>query len=380
MTTANRVFSAFSFIGFVFCCIPLRRHMQAWNIGIVLNMAWTGLACLNFFINSIIWNDNLDNPAPIWCDISSRVHIASVIAVPVTVLCTIRRIYLLTIGDMPLTTDKKRRAVILDLASGLGIPLIFVILLYIPQGARFIIFEDAGCSPATSNTPVGLVFGSAPQVVVYLASAVYSTLTIRILYKKYSEINELLSSSGTVDKSQYLRVLIIATLGSVFIGPLSLYGLIMSWIHIFAWPGWKSLHSGFSPIMIPVSYWRSQFIMRYTVEISRWSFIFNALAIFACFGIHQQARRGYVSAAYHVFQWVLCFQVKRTTTDHDPESVATNRMPPLVFARNPTPRKRKFLDFSPNRTRVIVDVAGGLPQTYVSTSSMATNSDFRGAR
>lgn len=32
-------------------------------------MAWTGIACLNVFVNSIVWNGNAINWAPVWCDI-----------------------------------------------------------------------------------------------------------------------------------------------------------------------------------------------------------------------------------------------------------------------------------------------------------------------
>ena len=32
-------------------------------------MAWAGLGCLNAFINSVVWNGNVENVAPVWCDI-----------------------------------------------------------------------------------------------------------------------------------------------------------------------------------------------------------------------------------------------------------------------------------------------------------------------
>src|ERR1700733_7054488 len=41
----------------------------ACNIGTCLLMAWNGAACLMYFINSIIWNSNSNNSAPVWCDI-----------------------------------------------------------------------------------------------------------------------------------------------------------------------------------------------------------------------------------------------------------------------------------------------------------------------
>ena len=43
---------------------------QAWNTGTCLYMIWTGIACFIQFINSIVWNGNAYNPAPVWCDIS----------------------------------------------------------------------------------------------------------------------------------------------------------------------------------------------------------------------------------------------------------------------------------------------------------------------
>lgn len=85
---SNQVFTAFSFLGFLLCVIPLPWHLEgkhlyfaslvistncwsvsAWNTGTCLYMIWTGLACLNQFINSIVWNGNAVNWAPVWCDI-----------------------------------------------------------------------------------------------------------------------------------------------------------------------------------------------------------------------------------------------------------------------------------------------------------------------
>ena len=97
---------------------------SAWNIGTSFIMAWSGLACLNLFINSVIWNDNVNNPAPVWCDIcelfasdiqvsntyclrilpASRLHLLFVIAIPMATVCTCRRVYLLIKGKMPSTT------------------------------------------------------------------------------------------------------------------------------------------------------------------------------------------------------------------------------------------------------------------------------------
>jgi pheromone a factor receptor len=72
-------------------------------------MAWTGVMCLVLFINSIVWNGNAINWAPIWCDISklpcfslsaslivlqgARMYVGIGVAVPATSLCIARRLY-----------------------------------------------------------------------------------------------------------------------------------------------------------------------------------------------------------------------------------------------------------------------------------------------
>jgi pheromone a factor receptor len=63
------LFSIFSFLGFVLVLIPLRWHLQAWNSGTCFYMMWAALACLNTFVNSIVWADDTLNRAPVWCDI-----------------------------------------------------------------------------------------------------------------------------------------------------------------------------------------------------------------------------------------------------------------------------------------------------------------------
>jgi hypothetical protein len=91
----NGLYTAFSFIGFVFCVIPFYWHLEgklkysrhvvwnvlllrlditAWNTGTCLYMVWTGLGCLLQCINSIVWNKNMINRAPIYCDICKTLH------------------------------------------------------------------------------------------------------------------------------------------------------------------------------------------------------------------------------------------------------------------------------------------------------------------
>ena len=42
---------------------------RPWNIGVCMFAIWTALSCLITGVNTILWRDNFDNVAPVWCDI-----------------------------------------------------------------------------------------------------------------------------------------------------------------------------------------------------------------------------------------------------------------------------------------------------------------------
>ena len=63
------LYPIFVFLSFVMVLIPLPWHLQAWNVGTCAYMIWTAIACLNQFVNAVVWRDNAINYAPVWCDI-----------------------------------------------------------------------------------------------------------------------------------------------------------------------------------------------------------------------------------------------------------------------------------------------------------------------
>ncbi|KAF8230924.1 fungal pheromone STE3G-protein-coupled receptor [Tricholoma matsutake] len=298
------MFSLFSFIGLLFCCIPFPRHLQSWNTGTCLQMIWLGLACLVYFINSIIWNSNTNNSAPVWCDISSYIGNAVAVAVPTAVMCMTRRLYLIITGNTINTMTQRRHAVTFDLALGIGIPVIDVILLYIPQNGRFLLYEDFGPLAIVSKTPVGIVLQIVPQLLISLVCAVYSVMIINILRKKRMRLSKiLLSSNSNISASTYLRLLFIAVVGSVVLVPISLWLFIDAWRTVSPWPGWKETHADMSYIKkVPGSIWRSD---PYKLEIIRWEYVLGAFVFFACFGLHREARVSYQSAARRLVPHIL---------------------------------------------------------------------------
>ncbi|KIM42056.1 hypothetical protein M413DRAFT_445228 [Hebeloma cylindrosporum] len=303
MTYPNAVFSVFAFTGFLMCSIPFPWHLEAWNTGTCLYMAWTGLACLVQFINSVVWHGNAINWAPIWCDISTKIIIGTSFGIPAASLCINRRLYhIASVKSVTITRAEKRRGVIIDLSIGVGLPVLGMIFHYIAQGHRFNIFEDVGCWPFTYNTWVAYLLVFCPPVAIGIVSAIYAVLSIVYFNKSRSQFNELLSSHNNLTSSRYVRLMCLAGIEVLCTVPLGCYAISLN-VHagIRPWISWADTHAGFARVdQIPAMIWRTNPVLESSLQLSRWLCVVCAFIFFGFFGFADEAKKNYRS----VFQTV----------------------------------------------------------------------------
>ncbi|KAG5220284.1 a-factor receptor [Salix suchowensis] len=176
-----------------------------------------------------------------------------------------------------------------DLAIGLGIPILGMILQYIPQGHRFNVFEDLGCYPFTYNTPVAFVLVYCPPVLIGCISGYYCIRSILAFNKRRLQFKELLSAnSGRLTSNRYFRLMGLACTDVVLTVPLGLYAISLN-ARIGSLPGW----AGLIPITIPGVLWRMDKTFVTAVELSRWSIVSCAFVFFFFFGFADEARKHY---------------------------------------------------------------------------------------
>ncbi|KAF8963268.1 pheromone A receptor-domain-containing protein [Flammula alnicola] len=290
-------FPVFAFISFVLVLIPLPWHFQAWNSGTCLYMIWTALGCLNLFINSIVWRDDAIDRAPIWCDISTRIIVGVSVAIPAASLCINRRLYkIASCQTATISIAQKKRAVMIDLAIGLGIPAIQMALQFVVQGHRYDIFEDIGCYPTTVNTPPAYPLSFVWPTVIGLVSAVYCILTLRAFMQRRAEFSQFLSSNTSLSVNRYFRLMALATVELLFNVPLSSYGLYLNATGrpIYRWKSWSDTHFDWYIIdTFPAILWRTSTVSVVNFELSRWLLVFCALVFFGFFGFAEEARKNY---------------------------------------------------------------------------------------
>jgi pheromone a factor receptor len=219
------------------------------------------------------------------------------VAIPAASLCINRRLYnIASIRSVTFTTDDRRRAILIDLAIGVGVPALVMALQYIVQGHRFDIIEDVGCRPFTYNTPLAYPLVFFPPLIVGLISGVYSALTIRAFYIRSVEIKAVMSTNSTITFSRYFRLVALAAVDLLFTVPFTAFTIYanLKFGNVAPWISWDDTHSGFSRIdQIPARFWRSDPVAQTALEFSRWSVVACAFAFFMFFGLADEAFKNY---------------------------------------------------------------------------------------
>ncbi|KAG1750489.1 pheromone receptor Rcb3 B43 [Suillus paluster] len=307
MTASDPTYPAFpvlALIGVVLVLIPLPWHFQAWNSGTCLYMIWTALGLLNLAINSIVWRSSVINYAPVWCDISSRLIVGVSVAIPAASLCINRRLYkIATISTVTTTKAHRRRAIMVDLAIALGIPMLQMVLQFIVEGHRFNIFEEIGCYPFTYNTWLAYPLSNLWPLVIGLISAVYCVLTLRAFMKRRAQFSEFLSSNTSLSINRYFRLMALATLELLCTTPISAYGIYINLVDnpLEPWKGFADAHYNYSRVgQYPSVIWRLDSLTIVSTELTRWSLVFCALSFFAFFGFADEARKNYRKAFWAI--------------------------------------------------------------------------------
>ncbi|KAF9458255.1 pheromone A receptor-domain-containing protein [Collybia nuda] len=307
MSYPNYVFSLFAFIGFTLALIPLRWHLDVWNVGTCLYMLWTAAGCLNQFINSVVWNGNTRD-APGWCDISVRIIIGASTAIPAASLCINRRLYRIShLQTAKISDAEKRRGVIIEFAIALGLPIFFIVISFIPQVHRYDIAEDIGCIPVGYPTPVFIALVHAPPVAIGCVTAVYSVLSIKAFFERQKHLQELMAGSTSLDTNRYFRLMCVAGIDVVLTIPLgcfAIYDNIKRYGGVQPWVSWANIHSNFNVHgVIPASSWRANPYTEGMAEFNRWMIILCAFTFFTFFGFAEEARRNYLVAFMRIASW-----------------------------------------------------------------------------
>ncbi|KAF8601912.1 fungal pheromone STE3G-protein-coupled receptor [Ceratobasidium sp. AG-I] len=285
--------------------LPLPWHWKARNTGTLLYIGWTVVGNLVFLANTIVWHGQIRyDPAPVWCDISTKLVIGGSVGITAASLCINRRLYnIATIKNVAMTRSSRRREIIIDLLLGIALPVLVMALHYVVQGHRYDIIEDVGCWPATYNTLLAVPMILMWPIIIGIASFVYAGLSIRAFLETRRQFSQVLSNSHSgINISRYFRLMALSSTEMLFSLPFSIYLLVNNLKNPqYPWISWEDTHQQFSKVV----FWPMILIKAFpqverVINISLWAAPVGGFVFFLWFGIAAESVVGYMS----VF-WVL---------------------------------------------------------------------------
>ncbi|KZV71045.1 STE3-domain-containing protein [Peniophora sp. CONT] len=276
-----------------------------WNLGVIFLCFWLFIDCLTYGINFIIWSDNADVKLLVYCDIVSHVQVIAFTVKSMATLIITRRLYI--IADLQSVNLPNQRAkrwnTLLEWTLGLVVPMLVAgPIYYINQDARFQVEEAFGCgNSSTASITFILLIQSWNIIPPLLSILLYYPRVARIFYKQSKDVNRFLHSNGSVTRTNYLRILALASVDILFTLPVGIVSTVLIVTTGLAqdggvplYPGWTSLHSDWAP----ASYSYADLKSAGTFPFAQVYFAYCtspalAFVFFALFGLTTEARASY---------------------------------------------------------------------------------------
>ncbi|KAI0314639.1 GPCR fungal pheromone mating factor [Amylostereum chailletii] len=306
----------------VFMSLLARSMRQSWNAGVWMLGLWLFVQVLTVGVDTIAWSDNLEDLAPIWCDIVSHLEVGWRVGIPACSLLTTRRLFRiirLTTVEPP-GRREKRYELLFDLFLGLGFPAVIMGLYWFVQGARYGVLEEYGCSSATILSGVSFIIVYAWAILFPFISAFFYTPRIAWRFFRHSrEVNCFLHSNGSISRPRYIRYMVIGCVDF-------LVGVAMGFLPF--WAGWPDGHD--VPVGDPAHSWKTRPWEVFNIKNNEWSGAFLAVVYFLILGLTGEARemyRGLFWAAVRPFGW---------TPSSDESNIAS-----MLFERSDTSHTRE---------------------------------------
>jgi len=160
-------------IGVVLALLPLISQIRKFSLAVWSYAIWIAIVNLRQFVNTIIWHNNVNIVAPVWCDIGTKLQIGADIGTSACALVICMHLYKITHIRASVDTSKyqRRKAMSFELLLIIGLPFLVMALSIVVQPTRFDIVEELGCA-STGYSYVGYIIFYVPTFIPSLGCAI----------------------------------------------------------------------------------------------------------------------------------------------------------------------------------------------------------------
>ncbi|VDB95846.1 unnamed protein product [Peniophora sp. CBMAI 1063] len=277
---------------------------QRWNLGVAFLCIWLLLQNVTAAASTIIWADNADVKFYAYCDIASRIQIITYIVQPMATLLITRRLYVIaSLQSVEIPSTWKRPDAVIEWTLGLFIPLLVAgPIYYVNQAYRFVVYEGYGCVNAPAFSILETLIQESWSILPPLVSVIfYYPRVVQTYYRQRRDINSILQSDRSSLRTNYLRILILASIDLVLTLPIAIMRITLDVVTALSslesfpfYSGWTQLHANWEPVSF--SYAEQQtFGTASLVQLcfGDWTSPILSFAIFGLFGVTSEARCSY---------------------------------------------------------------------------------------
>ncbi|KZV69629.1 fungal pheromone STE3G-protein-coupled receptor, partial [Peniophora sp. CONT] len=279
---------------------------QNWNLGVAFLCFWLLIETLIGAINTIVWSDNAEVKLYVYCDIVTHVQMAASIVKPVATLIITRRLFI--IANLQSVGPPSKAVVDLALVGSV----LTAFADYIGQNSRFEVLEGFGCTNVASVSILWLLTIQSWGVIPPLLSVtIYYRAVVRIFYQQRRSVGDFQHSDGSVSRTNYLRILAIASIDILLTLPSGIVITVLRVIfyvtqgNVPFYPGWANVHSNWPPPKsisyadqqaMGTAFLAEQYFLYWTTPIL-------AFTIFGLFGLTAEARASYRHTVCTIGGW-----------------------------------------------------------------------------
>ncbi|KAF9555108.1 fungal pheromone STE3G-protein-coupled receptor [Agrocybe pediades] len=285
----------FAFLSAVLVIIPFPWHWRAQNVSTMSIMFWLCIVNIISGVNTIVWAGNVNNPIPVWCDITSKIAVGASYALPLSTLCICKHLEMVSSSRKVSydARDRKRR-IIFECIMCFLVPAIFMALHYIVQGHRFDIIENFGCQAAVYISVQAILIIWFPQLLFAVITLIYAALALHnFVRRRLTFAAHLHNSNSALTTNRYLRLIAMAMTEMIWGVVLTAYNL---WSNaspgLRPWTNWADVHSDFGRVdTYPVSEVPQFFIQ--SMLLFWWTLPASSFIFFFFFGFGEDAIKEY---------------------------------------------------------------------------------------
>jgi pheromone a factor receptor len=184
------LFPLLGFPAWILSLPPMIWHYRQGNVAAGSLITWITL--YNFFnsINALIWpRDNILEwwDGAVWCDINVRIQAGSAVGLAASTACVVRKLArIMDTSNITVSCSKKSKVtgLIWEVVWCWGFPLLLIIVYYVVQPVRYMIYGIVGCMFAydTSWPSIVLSYMWGPITMVFVVYWASKSLFLFPLY------------------------------------------------------------------------------------------------------------------------------------------------------------------------------------------------------